>query len=188
MRKFLLLTAAGLMFALPLCAGDLEGGNPLPAVWKEQRLNFVYMGVTSRYSCAGLRGKMRSLILELGAGRDLKISALGCNVQPSAGAARIAPTLTMVFSAPALPDSAAKPLHAGDLAAISARYQPFAVAPDAFRTFDIGDCELVEEFVQQILPKFATRDVNKSITCVPNQLSGLPFVVRGEVLKVMANP
>jgi hypothetical protein len=186
MRKFLLLMGTGLLFALPLCAGDLEGGNPLPAVWKEQRLNFVYMGATSRYSCEGLRGKMRTLLLALGARPDLKISAFGCDYgRPNVGAVGV-PSLWIIFSAPALPDGGAKPLHPGDLTATSARFQPFTVSPDAFRTFEIGDCELVEEFGQQILPKFVTRDVTKRITCVPNQLSLTPFVVRGEVLKAMA--
>ncbi len=44
---------------------------PFPAVWKEQHLEFSYMGRTARYSCEGLRDKMRSLLLDLGARRDL---------------------------------------------------------------------------------------------------------------------
>jgi hypothetical protein len=185
MRKFLVRAVAGLMFALPLYAGNL-GGDPTPAVWKEQRLDFVYRGITSRYSCEGLRDKMRLLLLELGARRDLKISAMGCDytVPPQFGKASVAPSLRIVFSAPALPDAAAKPLHPGDLAAVSAGFQPFRVTADAFRRFDIGDCELVEEFARQILPKFATRDVKKDITCVPNQLSGMPYLLLGEALKV----
>ena len=47
----------------------------------------------------------------------------------------------------------------------------------------VGDCELVEEFVRQILPKLATRNVRQDITCIPHQLSGSRYWVRGEVLK-----
>jgi hypothetical protein len=184
MRKFLLLTGAGLMFALPLFAGEL-GGEPQPAVWKEQHLDFLYRGITSRYSCDGLRDKMRLLLLELGARRDPKIMATGCDysLTPRFGRGPV-PSVRVVFSAPVLPDAAAKPLHPGDLAPLSASFQPFTVTADAFRRFDIGDCELVEEFARQILPKFATRDVKKDITCVPNQSSAMPFLLRGEVLKV----
>jgi hypothetical protein len=184
MRKFSLLAGAGLLFALRLYAGNL-GGDPTPAVWKEQHLDFLYRGITSRYSCDGLRDKMRLLLLELGARRDMKILATGCDysLAPRFGNGPV-PNLRVVFSAPALPDAAAKPLHPGDLAAVSASFQPFSVTADAFRRFDIGDCELVEEFARQILPKFTARDVKKDITCVPNQLSGMPFLLRGEVLKV----
>ncbi len=104
------------MFALPLWAADPDVGSPLPAVWKEQRLDFSYMGRTARYSCEGLRDKMRSLLLDLGARRDLtgiaarlrRIRALGPRLH------RV-PRLSLVFSSPALPDAAAKPLHAGRL-------------------------------------------------------------------------
>jgi hypothetical protein len=53
-------------------------GNPMAAVWKEQHINFFYMGRTSRYSCEGLRDKVRAMLLELGARRDMNIAAVGC--------------------------------------------------------------------------------------------------------------
>jgi hypothetical protein len=87
-----------------------------------------------------------------------------------------------------LPDAAAKPLHSGDLAGVAARFEPFTLTSDAFRNYGIGDCELIEEFTRQILPKLATRDVRQDITCVPNQLSGSRFFVRGEILKAVSNP
>ena len=42
------------------------------------------MGRTSRYSCQGLRDKMRSLLLDMGARRDLQVTLLGCE-QPGSG-------------------------------------------------------------------------------------------------------
>jgi hypothetical protein len=84
--------------------------------------------------------------------------------------------------------TAAKPFHAGDLAAVDARYEPFMLSRDPFRNFGIGDCELVEQFVREILPKFVTRGVRQDITCVPSQLSGSRFFVRGEVLKAAMRP
>src|ERR1019366_9472143 len=52
--------------------------NSVPAVWKEQHVSFFYTGRTTRYSCNGLRDKMRAMLLDLGARRDLKIVPLGC--------------------------------------------------------------------------------------------------------------
>src|SRR6267154_4119568 len=53
-------------------------GIPMAAVWREQHLEFFYMGRTSRYSCDGLRDKVRAMLLDLGARRDVKIAAIGC--------------------------------------------------------------------------------------------------------------
>jgi hypothetical protein len=158
-------------------------GNPMAAVWREQHLDFFYMGRTSRYSCDGLRDKVRALLFDLGARRDLKIAAIGCADSGWKHVNSPAPSLNITFSAPALPDPSLKPLHAGDLAATDARFEPFTIASDAFRNLGFGDCELVEEFSHQILPKLVTRALKRDIACVPYQTSGSRFLVRGEILK-----
>jgi hypothetical protein len=186
MRKVRMLAGIGLLIALPLYAGGAGTGTPLAAVWKEQHFDFLYIGRTARYSCEGLRDKMRALLLDLGARRDLKVSVVACDDTAGGLRSSIGPRLAIVFSSPALPDAAAKPLHPGDLAAVDARFETFTITSDAFRNYGIGDCELVEQFTRQILPKLATRDVTKDITCVPNQLSGTRFFVRGEILKAVA--
>ncbi|MEA3158891.1 MAG: hypothetical protein QOD95_439 [Gammaproteobacteria bacterium] len=188
MRALWVLAGVGLMFSLPLWAADELAGSPVPAVWKEQRLDFSYMGRTARYSCEGLRDKMRSLLLDLGARRDLKVSLLGCNESAPLRQGYLGPRLSIVFSSPVLPDAAAKPLRPGDLSAVQARYESFTLTSDAFRNYGVGDCELVEEFARQILPKFATKDVKQDITCVPYQASGSRFFVRGEILRAGAIP
>jgi hypothetical protein len=168
-------------------AGD-DAGHPVQAVWKEQHLQFFYMGRTSRYSCEGLRDKMRAMLLELGARRDLRVTPLGCQEgAPGARPKSSGPNLELVFSSPSLPDAALRPSRRG-LSAVEARFEVFTLTRDAFRNMDIGDCELVEEFVHQILRKLATRDVKEDITCVPDQQSGSRFLVRGEVLKAVSGP
>jgi hypothetical protein len=162
-----------------------RGGNPLPAVWRERHVKFTYMGRTARYSCDGLRDKVRAMLLDLGARRDAKIVAVGCADDDRLPVHSMPPSLDITFSAPALPDTAAKPLHVGDLAAADARFEPFTLASDAFRNMGIGDCELVEEFTRQILPRLVTRNVKHDITCVPYQQSGSRFLVQGEILKTL---
>jgi len=195
MSNFWLAAAAGLMCAQPLLAGSAAAGAPLAAgsantlsaVWKEQRFDFFYRGRTARYSCGGLRDKMRALLLELGARRDLKVLAIGCDeTAPRLGEDSL-PNLHILFSSPVVPGAEATPPSQG-ARAVDARYQPFTLSSDAFRNLGIGDCELVEEFVRQILPRFATRGVKKDIACVPYQLTGSRFVVRGETLRAIAKP
>ncbi len=187
MRAFWVIASIGLLFSCPLSAADLLG-SPLRAVWKEQRLEFSYMGRTARYSCQGLRDKMRSLLLDLGARRDLQVALLGCDESAPLGRGYLGPRLRLVFSSPALPDASAKPLHPGDLMAVDVRYQPFTLTSDAFRNYGIGDCELVEEFVREILPRLSARNVKQDITCIPYQASGSRFFVRGEILRAAKIP
>jgi hypothetical protein len=166
-------------------------GNPMPAVWKEQHLDFFYRGRTAQYSCDGLRDKVRALLIDLGARRDVKIVPIGCHGGAAGSTSSLnlpslnLPSLNLIFSAPALPDAAAKPLHVGDLAATDARFEPFTIASDAFRNMGIGDCELVEEFARQVLPKLVARGVRQDIACVLHQQSGSRFLVRGEILKTL---
>jgi hypothetical protein len=188
MRAFWVSAGVGLLFALPLRAADPVVGGPFPAVWKEQHLEFSYMGRTARYSCQGLRDKMRSLLLDLGARRDLQVALLGCNESAPLGRGYIGPRLSLIFSSPALPDASAKPLHSGDLAAVDAHYEPFTLTSDAFRNYGVGDCELVEEFAREILPHLSARNVKQDITCVPYQASGSRFFVHGEILRAVRIP
>src|SRR5271163_1015139 len=108
MRTILALAGVGLLCALPLWAAEPIVGSPLQAVWKEQRLEFSYMGRTARYSCQGLRDKMRSLLLDLGARRDLEVSLYACDESEPLRRGYLGPRLSLVFSTPALPDPAAK--------------------------------------------------------------------------------
>src|SRR5271154_1733315 len=140
MRTLWLAAGIATMFALPGWAGGADGDNPRKAVWKEQQLTFYYVGRTARYSCQGLRDKVRSLLLDLGARRDIKVSVLACDESASRlTGGSLGPNLGLVFSSPALPDAAAKPPGPGDLSSLAANYIPFTLANDVFRNIGLGD-------------------------------------------------
>jgi hypothetical protein len=186
MRSVCLFVGLGLMCAVPVWPADSDTGNPVPAVWKEQHLSFLYMGRTSLYSCDGLRDKVRALLLDLGARRDIRVAAIGC--EDSAARVRLessGSSLDIVVSTPALPDAAAKPLHPGDLAAVDARFEAFTITSDPFRNMGSADCELVEEFARQILPKLTTRGLQQDIACVSFQQGGGRFLIRGKILRTL---
>jgi hypothetical protein len=176
MRYAPVLAGVGLLFAASGWSAGADTGSPTRAAWKEQHLRFIYIGRTSLYSCDGLRDKVRAMLLDLGARRDLSITALGC--EAAAAQVRrgsVGPSLTIVFSS----------LQAGDLGAVDARYETFTITSDAFHNMEIADCELVEEFAHQVLPKLATRNLKQDISCVPFQQSGGRFLIRGEVLRAL---
>src|SRR6202161_4959482 len=108
MRAFWTTAGFGFLLALPLAqplwAADPVVGSPFPAVWEEQHLEFSYTGRTARYSCQGLRDKMRSPLLDFGARRDLQVALLGCDESAPLGRGYIGPRLSLIFSSPALPD------------------------------------------------------------------------------------
>lgn len=178
--------ALGLIAALAAWPSAAATGNPVPAVWQEHHVSFVYMGRTSRYSCDGLSDKVRAMLMDLGARRDLRITAIGCEEYgrpPEMNS--LSPSLDIHFSSPAVPDTSAKPRHAGASTPVDARYEPFKITTDAFRNMGRGDCELVEEFARQVLPKLATRDLKQNITCIPYQLSGSHYFVGGQILRAL---
>jgi hypothetical protein len=167
----------------PAQAPDAAAGNPRAAVWRAQRVEFFYVGRTSRYSCDGLRDKVRAMLIDLGARRDLTVVASGCPGYDGPSGNGTGLRLKIEFSSPALPTAATRPLRDGDLAAVDARFQSFRIANDAFRNMGIGDCELVQQFAQQLLSKLTVRDVHQDIVCVPYQPNASRFLVSGEILK-----
>ena len=158
------------------------GSGSVVAVWREHRVQFTYAGRTSQYSCQGLREKVRAMLLDLGVRRDLRMSSACAGTGRSAAGAATT-HLGIHFFAPAVagtgPSAARNDLHT------AARFEAFAIRNDAFRNMDINDCELVEEFVRQILPRLATRGLKQDIACVAYQ-NGSRFLVQGEILRALS--
>src|ERR1700761_7137655 len=116
MRSFCWSIALACTALAPVAAAP-PAGAPQAAVWRAQSVEFSYPGRTVRYSCDGLREKLRAILLELGARRDLSIGADGCDHR--------APRLTLEFSTPVLPPPESKARDAADPAAVDARYEMF---------------------------------------------------------------
>jgi hypothetical protein len=49
--------------------GDAAENAAMAAVWKEQNIDFTYFGRTSRYTCDGIRDKLRAILGAMGARR-----------------------------------------------------------------------------------------------------------------------
>lgn len=182
-RRFALATLLiPVWLGVPALGADTQpapAGTTLAAAWKQTKIEFHYFGRTSRYSCDGMRDKVRALLLDMGVRADMRLRTYGCEIG-RISLAGINPGLTIEFSAPT-------PQADGDKS-FEARYVPFNFRQDAFRNLNIGDCELVEEFVRQVVPKLAVRNLQQDITCVPYQQSGGSYRVSGEVLKPVSLP
>jgi len=71
--------AVAVLLTVGVAAG--ESGAPAAggeAVWTPRELLFIYHGFTTKYSCDGLRDKVRSILLQLGAREDLTVTETPC--------------------------------------------------------------------------------------------------------------
>jgi hypothetical protein len=157
----------------------LTGVNALAAtqdqgVWVKHDANFQFLGFTTTYSCDGLADKLKILLVAAGARGDAKAISGACSSgygRPDkfAAARLIFYTLEAVASA----DSTNAP--------VSGVWRSVAFSDRSPRELRLGDCELVEQFRDKVLPMFTTRNVENGMTCVPNQLSGSVIRLKFEV-------
>ena len=166
---------AAVLAALPAIASE-SGSDEAAAAWKRHEVQFVYSGFTTRYSCGGLRSKVKLLLKHLGARADIKITERGCDEGYSLVAEF--PRLKIVFYAPELPASGARDV--GD--PVLGVWKPVTIKRNSPRGLDMGDCELVEVFRDRVMPKFLTRNVQGDVNCIPHQLVGNRIDLRFEVL------
>ena len=167
---------------LLICAASLQpiaqaNDMDVSAAWKRHEIEFVYMGFTTRYSCEGLRDKMKLLLRTVGARPGFEVATRSCAGPP--GHVDSFPHVRMVFEAPEIP--AAGRRDVGDPAV--ARWRPVALSRHQPRELESGDCELVEQFRGRVLTAFVTRRLEGDINCIPHQLAASTFNLRFEVLE-----
>jgi len=172
--------AAGIALCPALLISRTSLAEPAAAardagVWKKHEYSFVYLGFTSTYSCDGLADKLRILLIAAGARSDAKSQAGACALGYGRPDKFARATLTFYTLAPA----AATPADSKPVAAV---WRPVALSVRSPRELSLGDCEVVEEFRDNVLPMFTTRNVEDHMTCVPNQLSGSNIDLRFESL------
>jgi hypothetical protein len=138
--------------------------------WQSHKYTFQFMGFTSTYSCDGLADKLRIVLLAAGARADVKSVPGAC----ASGFGRpdkfARADLTFYTLAPADPGAAT--------GGVQGVWRPVAFAARQPRELGLGDCELMEQFRQQVLQMFTTRNVVSNTTCIPHQESGSNFDLR----------
>ena len=150
---------------------------PVAAAWQRHEIEFVYMGFTTRYSCDGLRDKMKLLLRTLGARPGFEVATQACSSRPSRVDAF--PHVRLVFEAPQVVQAGGG--SAGEPTV--ARWRPVTLAQYKPRELEKGDCELVEQFRNRVLRAFVTRRLEGDINCIPHQLTGSRFDLHFDVLE-----
>ncbi len=155
-------------------------GDAQPAKWVQKKIRFTYMGLTTHYSCEGLRDAVRLILLELGARQqDLSVHPYGCTALlggPDPFPA-VAGTFYVLQSVPQpQPESSGGPT-------VAAHWRTVQVRLDQSPVDEAGECELLEQVEQSILPLFDTRNVRFQSNCTPHQLTLPGTALAVDVLK-----
>jgi len=154
----------------PPAAADAQG---VAAVWTPKQLRFVFLGFTARYSCDGLRDKIMRTLLMFGARPDLQVNDYAC----TGGLGRPSPFPSVAIKVNVLqPADSAGADATGQT--LNAQWKPVDLTANRNPLDVAGDCELIEQIKQRILPLFTTRNVQYESTCIPNQ-----YLVGGTHLK-----
>jgi hypothetical protein len=152
-------------FSVAAFSAEPTAGASEPGVWQKHVYSFQFLGFTTTYSCDGLADKVRVLLIAAGARADAKSISGACTRGFGTPDKFARANLTFYTLAPV--GNAGNPHPA-----VSGVWRPVAIADRSPRQLALGDCELVEQFRDKVLPMFTTRNLDSGMTCVPNQLSG----------------
>jgi hypothetical protein len=143
-------------------------------VWQKHEYSFVFMGFTSTYSCDGLADKIKLLLIAAGARHDAKSQPGACASGYGHPDKFARANLTFYTLAPSGTDTPSGSKQVDGI------WRPVSFADHSPRDLNTGDCELVEQFRNNVLPMFTTRNVDDHTTCIPHQDSGSVISLRFE--------
>jgi len=165
-----------------------QADESVRAVWKVQEITLPYFGLTTHYSCDGLRDKMREILTDLGAREDFLVRIAGCT--SLTGPERL-PSVVMVLATAVPANDETTKMFASDpkRAELLARMQKAAKGGMTYsdEPFDAvmkqvtlrskdtvspgasGNCELLEQMKRDVLPKIGAKVVSDNVRCTPHQ-------------------
>lgn len=178
---FRLMTATAAIILLnPRAAADPNAtapdtGNATRAVWTPKQVHFTYMGLTTHYSCQGLKVKVRKALLELGARKDLEVQEGVCQ-RPASGP-ELLPSLNVRMNV-LQPVADTK----SDASSLPARWERIDLKLDRDLLLQAEDCELLEQIKRTFLPLFTTRNVEYRSNCAAHQVFPGGTYLRADIL------
>jgi hypothetical protein len=152
----------GLVTAATLRADDA----PTSGVWQKHEYRFSFFGFTTTYSCDGLADKLKVLLLAAGARDDAKAAPAACTNGFGRPDKFASAYLTFYTLATTGADRVA------DAPPVNGQWRSVKFTPRTPNQLGLGDCELIEQFRDHVLPMFTVRDIDDKTTCVPHQVSG----------------
>jgi hypothetical protein len=165
LAKLMTIAGSALLCGLPWAA-SLADDAAAAGVWQKHEYRFSFVGFTTTYSCDGLADKLKILLLAAGARKDAKSQPAAC--ARGFGRPDQFASAYLTFYTLATPGAD----QATDAPPVSGNWRTVKFTPHTPSELAIGDCELIEQFRDHVLPMFSVRNVDDKTTCVPHQISG----------------
>lgn len=145
--------------------------EPVSASWQAHRKSFTYIGISPTYSCDGLKDALTFLLQQSGAQINRQVTVAPCSI--GGGGPIVVPTANLDFST-------LQPGGDGNANAVW-RHVDFSITRSNPQLHG-SDCELVQEFKDNLLRMFTTRNVHSNLRCIPHQDTGNEFDLSFDVL------
>jgi hypothetical protein len=153
----MLLKSALIGFVCTLSASAWAAeGETQQAAWKSYDLDFPYMGSTTVYSCTGIENRLEQILKQLGARSDVRVTGLSC--------AGDRPTKAISTRIKASLPSTSE--GEGEKFPVKATTVTLNARSDGIGS---GDCELLEQFRDRVVPKLGLKAVGDDLRCIPRQ-------------------
>jgi hypothetical protein len=178
-----------------------EAAQPMTSVWHLQKIEFNYRSTNIYYSCDGLRRKVVAIMKAIGARDDVSVDIRCRNGAITNDAMTM---ITLATPVEATPENVAALTTYSTETQLAARLNkvqlPTANDIDRFpadwrkvelnRTrgvkLDAGDCDLVDELIDQVFPRLPVRVLKKRISCSQGSVSRMGPTL--QVAALMAAP
>ena len=150
------------------------------AVWKPQRINFVYRGYSTLYSCSSLQDKLETILTTMGA-RDgsIELRTYSCDDAQSIASFQIVLASPVEATPENVQELTSYDVHdelvarvrgeqltsAEDLPRFPAVWKTISFARSREMKLAPGDCELVQQLRHTILPRMSVQIVSDRMYC-----------------------
>jgi hypothetical protein len=171
--------AAVLVLAISIARAETQADAAVvEAVWKPQRIQFVYHGYSTLYSCGGLQDRIEKILATVGA-RDgsIKLRAYSCDdalasfeialASPVEATPENVQELTSYDTRDALTARVRgeRLASAEDVQRFPAVWKTISFARSREMRLDPGDCELVLQLRRHVLPRMSVQIVSDRVQC-----------------------
>ena len=150
----------------------------IPAVWRQQSLEFAYQGTATAYSCNTLQRRLEAILRSVGARDGISIVMQRCTDQADAYmqitlespveateaniAAVTQHTSTDELVAKVRNEALATPAN---IERFPAEWKTVSMSRDKALKLDSGDCELVKQLRRDVFPRMSIRIVRDNLKC-----------------------
>ena len=161
-------------------ATPASAGEPITAIWKVQRIEFIYRSTNIYYSCDGLRNKIMNIVTALGARENVSVD-LRCRpggivndavtlitLASPVEATEVNVTEATTYSPETQLAARLKRVRlptANDIHRFPAEWRLVQLNRDRRMNLEAGDCELLHGLIAQVFPHMSVRVEKQRLNC-----------------------